>query len=41
MACRRLPEALEQHAASIRIVHRLMPLGVVMTGAEVVDPFKD
>jgi tRNA-splicing ligase RtcB len=38
---RRLPKVLAAHADSIRVVHILRPLGVVMAGAEVVDPYKD
>lgn len=40
-AYRRLPEVLAHHADTIRIEHTLRPFGVVMAGAEVVDPFKD
>lgn len=38
---RRLPEVLMAHAGSIRVVHTLRPLGVVMAGADVFDPYKD
>lgn len=38
---KRLPEVLEHHAGTIRILHRLRPIGVAMAGAEVVDPYKD
>jgi tRNA-splicing ligase RtcB len=41
MAYRRLPEVLDCHTASIRILHRLRPFGVVMAGPGVSDPFKD
>ncbi len=38
---RRLPEVLAQHVGSIRILHTLRPLGVVMAGEDVYDPYKD
>jgi tRNA-splicing ligase RtcB (3'-phosphate/5'-hydroxy nucleic acid ligase) len=38
---RRLPEVLKEHGNTIRIVHRLRPLGVAMAGADVFDPYKD
>lgn len=38
---RRLPDVLAAHADSIRVLHTLTPLGVVMAGADVVDPYKD
>ena len=40
-AYRRLPDVLAHHAGTIRIEHTLRPFGVVMAGADVVDPFKD
>ena len=41
MAYRRLDAVLEHHAGSVEVLHRLRPFGVVMAGAEVVDPYKD
>jgi tRNA-splicing ligase RtcB (3'-phosphate/5'-hydroxy nucleic acid ligase) len=38
---KRLPDVLEAHAGSIRVKHRLRPLGVAMAGREVYDPYKD
>lgn len=38
---KRLPEVLEHHAASVRILHTLTPIGVAMAGEDVVDPYKD
>lgn len=38
---KRLPDVLEAHAESIRILHTLVPIGVAMAGPDVVDPFKD
>lgn len=38
---KRLPEVLEHHAGTIRILHRLRPIGVAMAGANEVDPYKD
>jgi tRNA-splicing ligase RtcB (3'-phosphate/5'-hydroxy nucleic acid ligase) len=38
---KRLPEVLEAHGDSIRVKHRLRPLGVAMAGRDVKDPYKD
>jgi tRNA-splicing ligase RtcB (3'-phosphate/5'-hydroxy nucleic acid ligase) len=38
---RRLPEVLEAHQGSIRVLHTLRPLGVAMAGEEIFDPYKD
>ncbi|HLG97117.1 MAG TPA: RtcB family protein [Bryobacteraceae bacterium] len=38
---KRLPEVLEQHNGSIRILHVLTPLGVAMAGEGEFDPYKD
>ena len=38
---KRLPEVLDAHAASIRVKHRLRPLGVAMAGRDVFDPYRD
>jgi tRNA-splicing ligase RtcB len=38
---RRLTDVLAAHAGSIRVVHTLRPLGVVMAGEDVFDPYKD
>ncbi|HLS27414.1 MAG TPA: RtcB family protein [Opitutales bacterium] len=40
-AYKRLSEVLDAHKASIKIVHRLTPIGVAMAGPEVYDPFRD
>lgn len=40
-AYKRLPEVLEHHKDSIRILHTLKPLGVAMAGHDIVDPYKD
>lgn len=40
-AYRRLPAVLEHHAASVKILHTLKPLGVAMAGPDVRDPYKD
>ena len=40
-AYRRLPEVLDAHAGTIRILHTLRPLGVAMAGRDIYDPFKD
>jgi tRNA-splicing ligase RtcB len=38
---KRLPEVLEAHGETIRILHTLTPLGVAMAGANEFDPYKD
>lgn len=38
---RPLADVLAAHAGSIRILHTLRPIGVVMAGADVRDPYKD
>jgi len=40
-AYRRLPDVLAAHADTIRVLHRLRPLGVAMAGRGVIDPYKD
>ncbi len=41
MAYRRLPDVLAYHAASVKVLHTLKPVAVVMAGAGEFDPFKD
>jgi len=38
---KRLPEVLAAHAGSVRVKHRLRPLGVAMAGRDVSDPYRD
>ena len=38
---KRLPEVLAAHGDSVRVKHRLRPLGVAMAGRGVQDPYKD
>lgn len=38
---RRLTDVLNAHQNTIKIRHRLIPLGVVMAGPDVFDPFRD
>jgi tRNA-splicing ligase RtcB (3'-phosphate/5'-hydroxy nucleic acid ligase) len=38
---KRLPEVLAAHGDTIRVKHRLRPLGVAMAGRDVYDPYKD
>jgi tRNA-splicing ligase RtcB len=38
---KRLPVVLAAHGDSIRVKHRLRPLGVAMAGRDVYDPYKD
>jgi tRNA-splicing ligase RtcB len=38
---KRLPEVLAAHGDSIRILHRLTPVGVAMASAKEFDPYKD
>jgi tRNA-splicing ligase RtcB len=40
-AYKRLPEVLEHHKASVKILHTLKPIGVAMAGENEIDPFKD
>lgn len=40
-AYKRLPEVLEHHKNTIKILHTLKPLGVAMAGENEHDPFKD
>ena len=41
-ACyKRLPEVLEYHAGTIRVLHTLRPLGVAMATSDEYDPYKD
>lgn len=36
-----LDEVLQYHAGTVRILHRLKPLGVAMAGEDVIDPYQD
>ena len=38
---KRLPEVLEFHEATIKVLHSLMPIGVAMAGADEFDPYRD
>lgn len=38
---KRLPDVLEAHAGTVRILHTLTPVGVAMAGEDVFDPFRD
>ena len=38
---KKLEEVLASHGDTIRVLHRLRPIGVAMAGAEVYDPYKD
>jgi tRNA-splicing ligase RtcB (3'-phosphate/5'-hydroxy nucleic acid ligase) len=38
---KRLPDVLAAHGDSVRVKHRLRPLGVAMAGRDVYDPYKD
>ncbi|MFN8445653.1 MAG: RtcB family protein [Caldilineaceae bacterium] len=38
---KRLPEVLQHHKATVRILYTLTPLGVAMAGANEFDPYKD
>jgi len=40
-AYKRLADVLGHHAPSIRIIHRLRPIGVAMAGRDTVDPYRD
>lgn len=38
---KRLPEVLDQHHGTVKILHRLRPMGVAMAGENEFDPYKD
>lgn len=38
---KRLPDVLNEHSASIKILHTLTPVGVAMAGEHEFDPYKD
>lgn len=38
---KRLPEVLDAHEKTIRVLHTLAPVGVAMAGSDEFDPFKD
>jgi tRNA-splicing ligase RtcB len=38
---KRLPEVLDYHAGTVRVLHTLKPLGVAMAGENEFDPYKD
>jgi tRNA-splicing ligase RtcB (3'-phosphate/5'-hydroxy nucleic acid ligase) len=40
-AYKRLDQVLAHHAGTVRILHRLHPIGVAMAPAETLDPYKD
>jgi len=40
-AYKRLDEVLADHGDTIRVLHRLEPIGVAMAGADTFDPYKD
>jgi tRNA-splicing ligase RtcB len=40
-AYKRLDEVLADHGDTIRVLHRLQPIGVAMAGADIFDPYKD
>ena len=40
-AYKRLDDVLAHHAGSVRVLHRLHPIGVAMAPAETFDPYKD
>ena len=41
MAYRRLDDVLAAHASTVRVLHRLRPLVVVMAGEGEIDPYRD
>jgi tRNA-splicing ligase RtcB len=41
MAYRRLPDVLRAHGETVRVLHTLRPILVIMAGSEVRDPYKD
>lgn len=41
MAYRRLPDVLKAQGNTIKVLHTLRPLAVVMAGPDIIDPYKD
>lgn len=41
LAYKRLDDVLSHHADTVRILHRLRPIGVAMAGPDINDPYKD
>ena len=40
-AYKRLDQVLAEHGDTVRVLHRLTPIGVAMAGAGTFDPYKD
>jgi len=40
-AYKRLDQVLADHGDSIRVRHRLTPIGVAMAGPDIADPYRD
>ena len=40
-AYRRLDDVLKHHEGTIKVLHTLKPVGVVMAGKDIFDPFSD
>jgi tRNA-splicing ligase RtcB len=40
-AYKRLDAVLAEHGDSIRVLHRLTPIGVAMAGPDIADPYRD
>ncbi|MBJ7471909.1 MAG: RtcB family protein [Solirubrobacteraceae bacterium] len=40
-AYKRLDEVLTHHEGTVRVLHRLTPIGVAMAGPDIADPYKD
>lgn len=38
---KRLPEVLQHHASTVRVLHTLTPIGVAMAGENELDPYRD
>ncbi|MCA9409369.1 MAG: RtcB family protein [Candidatus Omnitrophica bacterium] len=38
---KRLPEVLEYHKETVKVLHTLKPIGVAMAGEDIYDPYKD
>jgi tRNA-splicing ligase RtcB len=36
-----LDEVLEHHSTTVKVLHRLRPIGVAMAGQDIIDPYKD
>jgi tRNA-splicing ligase RtcB len=38
---KRLDDVLDAHGETVRVRHRLRPIGVAMAGPDIADPYRD